>query len=176
MSGYAVILADPPWRYEHVKTKSRTIENHYPTMTLADICALPVAGLAAPDAVLFLWATCPKLAEAMEVMRAWDFTYRTKMEWVKPQIGMGYWVRAMSEPLLIGVRGKMRPPLPARRPGAVIHAPRLKHSAKPPEMHERLERLYPEARRVELFARAPREGWDVWGNEVASDLDLRGAA
>jgi len=165
---YGVILADPPWRYEAGTTNAaRTIERHYETMAHDELCALPVAGMAATDAVLFLWATNPKLEEALALMRSWGFRYRTAAVWVKPHMGMGYYVRAQHEPLLIGICGRPKVPRPGVRPRSVIFAKRRRHSEKPPEVHELIERMYPDARRLELFARRPRDGWDVWGNESA---------
>lgn len=168
MSGvYQCILADPPWRYEHARTTSRRVERHYPTMALEEIERLPVAQLADPaGCVLFLWATNPKLPEALSVMRAWGFKYRTSAVWVKPQIGMGYYVRASHEPLLIGTRGDAHPPKPANRPRSVLIANRTAHSEKPDLWRARIEAMYPDARRVELFARTQRNGWDTWGDEV----------
>lgn len=163
---YNLILSDPPWRYEHVKTESRAIENHYPTMTLDEICALPVAGLADDDAVLFLWATSPKLAEAMRVIEAWGFEYRTCMVWVKDKIGMGHYARQRHELLLIARRGSPGVPLPADREDSVIEAPRGQHSEKPLAAYEAIERMYPFATKVEIFARNTRDGWSSWGNEV----------
>lgn len=163
---YNLILSDPPWRYEHVKTESRAIENHYPTMTLEDICALPVAELADDDAVLFLWATSPKLAEAMQVIEAWGFEYRTCMVWVKDKIGMGHYARQRHELLLIARRGSPGVPLPADREDSVIEAPRGQHSEKPLAAYEAIERMYPFATKVEIFARNTRDGWSSWGNEV----------
>lgn len=112
---FPVIYADPPWQYEHVKTSSRAVENHYPTLSLGEICALPVHRLATDDAVLFLWATSPKLFEAMTVLHCWGFTYRTCMVWVKDRIGMGDYVRQRHELLLIGRRGSIPVPLPENR-------------------------------------------------------------
>ena len=172
---FDIILADPPWRYEHIRTKSRRVENHYPTMTVGDIAVLPIASIAADDAVLFMWATNPKLPEALHVMASWGFTYRTSAVWVKPQMGMGYYFRAQHEPLLLGVRGKMRPPPPAARPRSVINAPRQRHSQKPESVYTLIEGMFPDASRVELFARARRGGWASWGNEIAPDITL-GAA
>lgn len=166
---YNLILADPPWRYEHVKTENRAIENHYPTMTLDEICALPVADLANDDAVLFLWATSPKLAEAMRVIEAWGFMYRTCMVWVKDKIGMGYYARQRHELLLIATRGTPGTPLPADRGDSVIEAPRGPHSEKPAAAYEAIERMYPFAMKVELFARTSRNGWSSWGNEVDAE-------
>jgi N6-adenosine-specific RNA methylase IME4 len=167
---YTVVLADPPWRYEHVRTKSRRVENHYATMPLADICALPVANLAAPDSVLFLWATAPKLPEALRVMDAWGFAYRTQAMWDKCRIGMGYWFRGQHELLLLGTRGKPRTPAFGSRASSVIRSPRGRHSAKPPAARALIEAMFPAARRLELFAREQSPGWDVWGAEAPNSI------
>jgi N6-adenosine-specific RNA methylase IME4 len=163
---FPVIYADPPWRYEHVKTESRAIENQYPTMDLDAICALPIQKLATDDAVLFMWATSPKLAEAMRVLESWGFTYRTCMVWVKDKIGMGFYARQRHELLLIAARGALPVPEPANRPDSVLEAPLGEHSAKPAAFAELIERMYPEHERVELFCRSPRPGWSVWGNQA----------
>lgn len=164
---YPVIYADPPWRYEHVKTESRAIENQYPTMELEAICAMPVSSkVATDDAILFLWATSPKLAEAMRVIESWGFTYRTCMVWVKDKIGMGYYARQKHELLLIATRGNPPVPPPAARPVSVIEGAREKHSAKPLAFAYAIERMYPELPKVELFCRSPRTGWAVWGNQA----------
>lgn len=163
---YGLIYADPPWRYEHVKTESRAIENQYPTMALEDICALPVSGVTDNDCVLFLWATNPKLEEAIQVINAWGFTYRTNMVWVKDKIGMGYYARQQHELLLIATKGQPGAPMPEDRQSSVIEAPRTEHSKKPLEFYDLLERLYPAAKKVELFARNTRDGWAVWGNQI----------
>jgi N6-adenosine-specific RNA methylase IME4 len=165
---YPVIYADPPWRYENppMGATNRAIENHYPTMDLAEICALPLRDLATDDAILFLWATAPKLAECMAVVTAWGFVYRTCMVWVKDQIGMGYHARNQHEILLIGKRGEIPPPAPENRPSSVLHAPRGEHSAKPDAFHGLIERMYPDLPRIELFARAARPGWAAWGNQA----------
>src|SRR5262249_15186290 len=142
---YPIILADPPWPYERpdMGGTARTIENHYPTMSLDEICALPVPDIAADDAMLFLWATAPKLYECMKVIDAWGFDYRTNMVWVKDKVGMGVYVRNQHELLLICRRGAIPQPRPGSQPSSVFHAPRLEHSRKPPNVHEILERLYP---------------------------------
>lgn len=164
---YPVIYADPPWRYEHSKTVSREIENQYPTMSLEEICDLPIVGLAAKDAVLFLWTTSPKLAESMDVITAWGFTYRTCMVWDKERMGMGYYARQQHELLLICTRGELPVPEPANRPRSVQRIVRdPEHSVKPVEFYEIIEAMYPEYSRIELFARNEREGWSAWGNQV----------
>jgi N6-adenosine-specific RNA methylase IME4 len=164
---YPVVYADPPWRYEDGTTSpNRFIENHYPTMALEDICALPVAEWAAPDAVLFLWATSPKLEEALQVMRAWGFQYRSHAVWAKDTMGMGYLFRQQHELLLVGRRGAMPAPQPAARVSSLIHAPRREHSAKPDKVYDLIDAMYPSLRKVELFARHQRGGlWTSWGNE-----------
>jgi N6-adenosine-specific RNA methylase IME4 len=162
----SVLLADPPWRYEHSETRSREIENHYPTMSLDEICALEVSELTTESAVIYLWATSPKLLEAMRVLEAWGFEYRSCLVWVKDKIGMGYWARQRHELLLVGTKGKMPTPPPESRPDSVITAPRGEHSAKPVEVYELIERCWPTLPKLELFSRTPREGWDRWGHEA----------
>jgi len=163
-----ILYADPPWQYEHVKTENRAIENQYPTMSLEAICALPVTTAATDDAVLFLWATSPKLAEAMQVVTAWGFVYRTCMVWVKDKIGMGYYARQQHELLLIATRGELPVPEPANRPASVVTADRGDHSRKPAVFYDLIERMYPEFQKRELFLRGEaRPGWIGWGNQAA---------
>lgn len=165
---YPVIYADPPWRYEHIETESRAIENQYPTMTLDEIKALDLDAIALDDCVLFMWATSPKLAEAFEVLRAWGFEYRTCAVWDKQKIGMGYYFRQQHELLLVAVRGQPMTPAPANRPSSVLSFPRGEHSAKPVEVYELIEAMYPELPKLEMFCRSPREGWGAWGNQAAA--------
>lgn len=178
----AVIYADPPWQYENppMGGGNRSIENHYPTMTLAEICALPITEIAHDDAVLYLWATAPKLVECMQVIEAWGFLYRTNAVWVKDKIGMGYYFRNRHELLLVGKRGELPPPSPENRPDSVIDAPRTEHSEKP-ELYDMLDRMYPDLEKIELFTRNPdgvkpkpgggphwngRPAWWAWGNQA----------
>ncbi len=157
-----LLLADPPWRYEPNSTlPSNAIENHYPTLSLEEICALEVP--AADCAVLFLWATAPKLPDALQVMAAWGFEYRTNAVWVKHRPGLGYYFRGRHELLLVGRRGNMPVPAASSRPDSVIEAWRGRHSEKPAVVYDLLERMYPAAVKLELFARASRPGWDRWG-------------
>jgi N6-adenosine-specific RNA methylase IME4 len=165
---YPVLYVDPPWRYEFAESESRAIENQYPTMELDDICALPVGDIATADSILFMWATSPKLAEAIRVVEAWGFTYRSSAVWVKPQLGMGYYFRQQHELLLVATRGSMPAPAPGDRPRSVYESPREAHSAKPVAFYEFIESMYPSLPRVELFARKPREGWSGWGNQLAA--------
>ena len=169
-SRYSVLYADPPWRYDFAVSSSREIENQYPTMETQDICDLPVLSIADTDAVLFLWATSPKLLESLRVMEAWGFTYKTCMVWVKDKIGMGYYARQRHEILLIGTRGHLPTPEPSNRPDSVIMAPRDKHSAKPVRAYELLESMYPGLPKVEIFCRSPRDGWASWGNQAQGEV------
>jgi N6-adenosine-specific RNA methylase IME4 len=162
---YSVIYADPPWQYEHVKTESRAIENHYPTMTLEEIKNVEVP--AAESAILFLWATSPKLAEAIAVIDAWGFTYRTCAVWDKEKMGMGYYFRQQHELLLVASRGKFPAPGEDARDRSVFRQAREWHSKKPAYFAELIERMYPGYEKIELFCRNPREGWAVWGYEAA---------
>ena len=162
---YPVIYADPPWRYEYVETESRAVENHHPTMSLDELCALPVADLAFADSVLFLWATSPKLADALRLIAAWGFEYRTCAVWDKEIIGMGYYYRQRHELLLVATRGQLPAPQPDVRPASVVCERRGPHSAKPAVFAEQIEAMYPELPKIELFCRSPRPGWAVWGNQ-----------
>ena len=161
---YNVILADPPWQYDFSKDSKDDIEVHYATMPTDEIAALKVP--AAEQAVLFLWATAPKLREALEVMAAWGFEYKTNAVWDKEWIGMGYWFRGQHELLLVGTKGGMSPPSTDARYSSVIRQKREEHSAKPKIVYEIIEFMFPDAQRAELFAREEREGWTSWGNEV----------
>ena len=131
---FAVILADPPWRYEFSETDSRQIENQYPTMTLEEICALNVPEIAADDSVLFLWTTSPKLEESFSVIAAWGFRYVTSMVWDKEHIGMGYYFRQQHELLLVAKRGALPVPDPSLRPSSVLRSARTVHSRKPEDL------------------------------------------
>ena len=174
---YAVILADPPWRfqvYSEATGSSRAASNHYAVMDLADICRLPVADyLAAPDAALFMWTTAPFLQQSFSVLAAWQFSYRSHLVWIKDRVGTGYWARNQHELLLIGRRGNFRAPKPADRSSSVIHAPRREHSRKPDEVYSIIERAYPELPKIELFARHARPGWTAWGDEAPSRGGVR---
>jgi site-specific DNA-methyltransferase (adenine-specific) len=170
---YAAIYADPPWTYENYVGQGVAADK-YDLMSLADICALPVADLAAKNCALFMWATYPLLPEALEVIRAWGFSYKTNgFTWVKtyqsgqPFLGMGYWTRSNPEICLLATRGK-----PKRNTKDVLQlcfSQIGRHSAKPEEVAHRIERLV-DGPYLELFARRPRRGWDVFGNQIESDL------
>jgi N6-adenosine-specific RNA methylase IME4 len=169
---FPVILADPPYRYERQWSVSRDVENHYPTMTTEEICALPVENLATADAMLFLWTPAPLLTDAFAIMRAWGFEYVTSAVWVKDKIGMGVYLRQQHELLLICKRGNPIVPNPSFLSSSIIEAPRRGHSEKPEAAYEIIERMYPDLPKVELFARHAREGWCQWGNQAPGGAHL----
>ena len=164
---YNVVYADPPWRFEpwsRISGMDRAADNHYESMSLDAIKAICIP--AAPDCVLFLWATQPMLPQALEVMAAWGFTYVSHWVWEKDRIGLGYWSRNVHELLLIGTRGDVPAPLPGTQVESIIPAPRGEHSAKPEVFAGIMGQMFPDVPRLELFARVQRPGWDVWGAEV----------
>ena len=162
---YDVIYADPPWRYDFSETTSRDIENQYPTMAIDDIKAMKVPS--ASNAVLLLWATAPKLREALDVMSAWGFEYKTCAVWDKVKIGMGYWFRGQHEMLLIGTKGQYSPPPPELRISSVYTEARREHSAKPKHYYDMIETMFPGRSYLELFARQRNnDKWEVWGNQI----------
>jgi N6-adenosine-specific RNA methylase IME4 len=165
---YNVILADPPWKFDAAMTQ--VPEEVYPTMTTEDICKLPVADLATPDAVLFLWVPSSLLKKSWLVMESWGFEFVTDMVWVKDRVGMGRVVLQQHEPLLLARQGTKIDVDPYARPASVIEAPRGRHSKKPEQVYEIIEKMFPELAKIELFARSRRAGWDAWGNEVDDEI------
>lgn len=164
---YQIVLADPPWRYEYSVSNSREIENQYPTMTLKEICDMPIPEITTNDSLLFLWTTSPKLQESLAVIDSWEYIYRTCMVWVKDRIGMGYYARQQHELLLIAKRGKFPSPLAGTQHSSIIESPREEHSKKPEIVYEIIERMYPNFKFLELFCRGTaRKNWQTWGNET----------
>lgn len=164
---YDVLCADPPWQYDNAGF-DQSAANHYPTMSVEALCALPLFDATFPKhadpCVLFLWATSPLLPSAIVVLEQWGFTYKACMTWIKDRApGLGWWLHTRHELLLIGSRGAVQP---LERVDSVITAAVTEHSRKPLEAYAAIELMFPGLRRVELFARQPRAGWDVWGNEV----------
>jgi N6-adenosine-specific RNA methylase IME4 len=172
---YGVIYADPPWRFEtwgDAGKATTSADNHYPCMSLAEIMALDVASIAAPDCALFIWVTVPMDPRVYKVAEEWGFDpepiegYKTEWVWVKDQTGTGYWNWNQHETIRLFTRGKIPAPAPGKQWSSVIEAPRGKHSEKPKIFYELIESYFPNLPKIELFARKRREGWDAWGNEV----------
>ena len=173
MKKYQIIYADPPWQYRNKKTGGSMqsgAEAKYPVMCLSDIFLTPIWKIANKDSVLFLWATVPLLDEAFSVLQTWGFRYKTAIFWRKiMSLGMGYWFRGQVEVCLMGTKGNVKA-FRLQVPN-FIQTKALRHSEKPEEMRRIIEmtNLSP---RIELFARRKVEGWDCWGNEVESDIEL----
>jgi N6-adenosine-specific RNA methylase IME4 len=176
---FGAILADPPWRFRTYNEKGRnrcpdwktnSLSKHYDTMSTASIAALPIANLAAADCALFMWLSWPMLHDALDLIEAWGFKYKTcAFDWMKlatsgvPAMGCGYWTRANTEPCILATQGK-----PKRLHADVRQAilePRRQHSRKPDCIHQRIERLVA-GPYLELFARQTKPGWTAWGNET----------
>ncbi|MFN7134035.1 MAG: MT-A70 family methyltransferase, partial [Myxococcales bacterium] len=168
---YRVIYADPPWQYSDARSiggyDATAAEHHYPTMSVAELSALDVKGLAAPDSVLLCWATFPLLDDALEVVRAWGFTYKTAFVWSKRRPNFGHYHNASAELLLVCTRGSCTPDADRREDQVQVVERTGRHSAKPEEFRELIDRLYTHGHRIELFRRgAAPAGWDVFGNEA----------
>lgn len=192
--GFDLIMADPPWQFE-LYSKSgegKAPQGQYSCMSLEAICALPVEAIASADCLLWLWATNPMLPEAITVLQAWGFEFKTAGTWVKrttrgkDAFGTGYVLRSSNEPFLIGTRGSpkttrsTRSTIPSYDDGfhtvangadwpagsITIEAKVREHSRKPDEAFAAAEALMPDAQRIEIFSRQLRPGWSVWGDEV----------
>ena len=185
--GYKAIYADCPWRYDDQNCNGAA-EQQYSSMTLDQLCSLPIAQIAAPDCALFAWATFAKIEDALTVIRYWNFQYKSvAFDWVKlrggrPQMGLGRWTRVSTEVCLLAVRGK-----PQRQDKSVrqliesfvsgdeervLYASATRHSAKPPEVRDRIVQLLGDVPRIELFARDRVPGWDAWGDQVPGGSDV----
>ena len=182
MKKYNIIYADPPWSYKDKRDKHPRMcggaISHYNTMSIEQIKSLPIKDLAADNCMLFLWVTFPNLQEGLDVIKAWGFTYKTLgFSWIKtnknngkPFFGIGYYTKSNCEVCLIGVKGK--PIKVSNSVSSVVISPRQEHSKKPDQIRDKIVELCGDVPRIELFARKKAEGWDVWGNEVESDINL----
>ena len=177
MKKYQIILADPPWKYEEqLEWEDKSIfplEHFYPTMELEDIKGLKIP--AEDNAWLILWTTVPKILEGFEVLTAWGFNYRTMGIWNKGN-GLGYFFRIYHEIILIGKKGN--PPQPIYSEKSIFEEHRKAHSEKPQCIYRWIDKAFPNLTKIELFARPDlplfpkKNGWDVWGNEVESDIEF----
>lgn len=181
--GFKTVLADPPWRFKNrtgkVAPEHRRLDR-YSTMSLAEIKALPVETVVADNAHLYLWVPNALLPEGLEVMDAWGFRYVSNLVWAKRRKdggpdgrGVGFYFRNVTELILFGVRGSMRTLAPARSQVNMIETRKREHSRKPDEQYDLIEQCSP-GPFLELFARYPREGWTLWGDESSEDVTPRG--
>ena len=199
MKKYQVIYADPPWLFKTYsdKGKDRSPEQHYKCMTMEDIKNLPIQDIADDDCVLFIWATYPMLNQCLETIKAWGFTYKTiGFTWVKllkkwkdrsidygiikeseqieklMAMGLGYITRANPEICIYATKGKPKRPNSKSIRNLVISAIDI-HSKKPLEVVNRLNIMYPDSAKIELFARKKiHKDWDYWGDEIISDIAI----
>lgn len=168
--GFNLIMADPPWRYDmrSEKGEAKSPMAHYDCLSIEDIAQLPVSALAAPNCLLWLWGLNTMLPQALAVIEAWGFEYKTAGHWVKTTVngklnfGTGYILRGAGEPFLIGTRGS---PKTAKNVRSVVMGRIREHSRKPEEAFAEAEKLMPSARRIEVFSRQRRAGWSNWGHE-----------
>lgn len=181
--GFQTVLADPPWRFENrtgkVAPEHRRLDR-YSTMTLQDICSLPVGDACAKNAHLYLWVPNALLPEGLRVLNEWGFRYVSNIIWAKRRKdggpdgrGVGFYFRNVTEVLLFGVKGSMRTLAPARRQVNMIESRKREHSRKPDEQYELIESCSP-GPYLEMFARYPRDGWAVWGDEAEVETVPRG--
>ncbi len=159
---YRTIYADPPWPYSNRATRAAAT-NHYRTMSLDEISALPVVDVAMPEAHLHLWTTNAFLRDALDVMDRWGFEYKSCFVWVKPEMGIGNYWRVSHEFLLFGLRGRL--PFQNRAAKSWIELSRGQHSRKPDQVRDLIESVSP-LPRLELFGRRRIEGWSVVGNQI----------
>ncbi len=181
--GWSTILADPPWRFINrtgkVAPEHRRLDR-YDTMTIKEICALPVADVAAEQAHLYLWVPNALLPEGLQVMESWGFRYVSNLVWAKRRKdggpdgrGVGFYFRNVTELILFGVRGSLRTLPPGRRQVNIIETRKREHSRKPDEAYDIIEACSPSPY-LELFARYPRPGWAGWGDEAEPAVTPRG--
>ena len=170
---YQIIYADPPWSYndkQNTKMLGGAIK-HYQTMSIKQLCNLPIKELTEKDAVLFIWVTSPLLEAVFEIIKAWGFKYKSSFVWDKISHNMGHYNSVRHELLLIATKGKCTPQV-RKLFDSVVSEARTEHSKKPQVFRDIINTIYPNGKRIELFARQKTEGWDVWGNEVESDIKL----
>lgn len=180
---FGTILADPPWRFQNrtgkVAPEHRRL-SRYDTMTWKDIAAMPVSDLAASQSHCYLWVPNALVTEGLRVLEGWGFTYKTMLIWHKVRKdggsdgrGVGFYFRNVTEPVLFGVRGRLRTLEPGRTQVNLLATRKREHSRKPDELYDIIESCSP-GPRLELFARYPQPGWRAWGNEADAQVTPRG--
>lgn len=165
---YQVILADPPWPYpkrEDAKNLYGNTDYHYETIDIKTLCEMKVEELASENSVLFIWVATNFLEESFDVIKSWGFDYKSQMVWVKNggQGGIGWYFWGDHELLLVATKGSY---LPKEKVSSVLEVSRRKHSQKPEEVYKIIEKMYPKSKKIELFARQKRKGWEGWGDQI----------
>jgi N6-adenosine-specific RNA methylase IME4 len=189
---YQVIYCDPPWQYNK-RSNQRTkfgggANGHYPTMSIEELKNIAIHNIADKNCALFMWVTFPKLEQALELMKAWGFKYKTlAFSWHKTTktgslfFGVGSYTKSNCEVCLLATKGNVgikeshdKLVVKSHSVSSAINAPKEKHSKKPNIIRHRIEELFGDVPRIELFAREKINGWDSWGNEIESDIVLEG--
>ena len=177
---YSIIYADPPWDYKGQLqhngkggTDTGGAKIHYPTMTLKELKLLPIPDIADDDCLLFMWSSSPHLDQAIDLLKSWGFKWATiGFVWDKQKLNPGFYTMSQCELCLIGKKGKIPSPRGARNIRQLVSEERTKHSAKPHEVRKRIEQMFPKQKKLELFARDIVEGWDCFGNEIQSTINI----
>ena len=173
MKKYTIIYADPAWSYNDKQNTHKLggAIKHYGTMSIKEICELPIKQMTEKDAVLFIWVTSPLLEASFEVIKAWGFKYKSSFIWDKIKHNMGHYNSVRHELLLIATKGRCTPQV-RKLFDSVVSVERTEHSKKPNDFRTIIDTIYPNGNRVELFARKNYEGWDAWGNEVEKSINI----
>jgi len=176
---YSIIYADPPWTYKSKECLAKTsilngkLNTHYKTMSLIEIKELNIKDISEDNSLLFLWVVSPMLDDGISLMESWGFQYSTiAFVWHKQRVNPGSYTMSECEICLVGKRGTIPKHRGSRNVRQFLSEMRGKHSAKPNEIRNRIKEMFPLHNKIELFAREETKGWDVWGNEVESDIDL----
>jgi len=183
---YNIIYADPPWKYSSKSAVNNTsgseiksLNEHYNTMSLEELKTLPIKNITEKDAVCFMWSTDSHINEALEIYKSWGFEYKTiAFNWIKTTTKGNFyknvapWTMKSSEICLLGVKGRMSKYKKSNNIESLVFAERTKHSKKPQEVRNRIELLFGNLPRIELFARQKVDGWDSWGNEVEEEKQM----
>jgi len=181
MKKYNIIYADPCWKYRLKGNvpPNREVTNHYNVLSTEELCKLDVSSLAEKNCYLFMWVILPKLDEFMDLVRAWGFEYKTvAFVWIKKNrksnsnfFGLGSYTRANAEICIVATKGKLK--RLDKGVSQILESPIREHSRKPDEVRKLILRLYGDLPRIELFAREKKDGFDVWGNEIECDIELK---
>ena len=179
MKKYQIIYADPAWQYKSKECLAKKsilngkLNTHYQTMSLKEIKDLPMGGVADDNCLLFLWVVSPMLDDCIDVLKSWGFKYSTiGFIWYKQKTNPGSYTMSECEICLIGKKGNIPTPRGLRNIRQFLSEKKTKHSAKPSEIRDRITKMFPTQNKIELFAREKIDGWDSWGNEVESDIQL----
>ena len=180
---YSVVYADPPWDYagqtQHTDgdfKEGKSAKDHYTTVKLDDLKRMKIKDVCAKDCLLFMWSSSPHLEQAIDLMKAWGFEYKTiAFVWEKQKPNPGYYTMSSVEICLVGKRGNIPTPRGIRNCRQFLSEKRTEHSKKPDEIRNRITLMFPEQKKLELFARAATTGWSVFGNEVEGSIMIDSA-